>query len=127
MSRYTILLVLNAPFIVAGLINALVNFKLSKISRARFLFQILLWFTIFVGLASTESIYQWLFSNNLTTTEPLSLFDVIQITGIVMVFFIAMRTRAKVETLERHIQDLHQELSIQLSKYREGSHDKKKS
>lgn len=116
MSRYTILLILNTPFIIAGLLNAIVNFKLSKISRARLIFNIILWLAVFAGLASAQPIYQFLFSNNLTQTEPLSLFDVIQITGIVVVFFMANRARLKLEILERRVQDLHQELSIRLSK-----------
>jgi len=114
-SRYLILVILNAPFIIAGILNSLVNFKLNKLSRNRFVLQELLWLVLFAGLVLAKPIYQFLFSNNLTQTEPLSLFDVIQITGIVIVFFIASRSRTKLETLERRVQDLHQELSIRLS------------
>jgi hypothetical protein len=124
-SRYLILLLLTAPFIIAALVNALVSFKLSKISRARFTFQCILWTLVFIGLASLRPIYQFLFSNNLTHTEPLSLFDVMQITGIVIVFFIANRSRAKIELLERRVQDLHQELSIRLSADETKQPDKK--
>jgi len=115
MSRYLILLILTAPFILAALLNALVAYKLHKISRKRYLMQTLAWIIILAGISLANPIYGYLFSNNLTTTEPLSLFDVIQITGIVAVLFIANRARAKIETLERRLQDLHQELSIQLS------------
>lgn len=116
MSRYVILLILNTPFVIAGLINALVSYKMSRLSKRRFIFQVVLWLLVLLGLATAEPIYEFLFSNNLTNTEPLSLFDVIQITGIILVFFIANRSRAKLETLERRVQDLHQELSIKLSK-----------
>jgi hypothetical protein len=115
MSRYLILLLLNTPFIIAGLVNALVSYKLSKISKRRFMFQFVVCLVVFIGLASAKPIYEFLFSNNLTHTEPLSLFDVIQITGIIAIIFVAQRTRAKLETLERRVQDLHQELSIKLS------------
>jgi hypothetical protein len=100
---------------VAGIINALVNYKLSRISRRRFIFLTIIWLIIFVGLLSARSIYEFLFSNNLTKTEPLSLFDVMQITGIVILFFLVSRNSTKVETLERKVQDLHQELAIRLS------------
>ncbi len=116
MSRYVILLILNTPFIIGGLFNALVNYKLSKISKQRFIFQAFLWIFIFIGLAATQPIYEFLFSNNLTQTEPLSLFDVIQITGIVILFFLINRSRTKVDLLERRVQDLHQELSIRISR-----------
>ena len=62
-----------------------------------------------------EPIYSYLFSNQLTTTEPLSLFDVMLITGLIFTFYIANQAYSRADTLERRIQDLHQELSIRLS------------
>jgi hypothetical protein len=114
-SRYLILFILTAPFILAALLNTLVDYKMRKISRKKFWAQTILWVLILVGVASAEPIYSFLFSNNLTETEPLSLFDVIQISAIVMLLFISTRSRAKVELVERRLQDLHQELSIILS------------
>jgi hypothetical protein len=114
-SRYIILLILNGPFIVAGFVNALVSFKLRRMSRRRFALHAGFWLFILIGLATAQPIYQYLFSNKLTDTDSLSLFDVIQITGIVVICFLAVRTRTKVENLEKRVQDLHQELSIRLS------------
>ena len=74
-----------------------------------------LWIVVAIGLALAQPIYTWLFSNNLTQSEPLSLFDVVQITSIVIVFYISNQTRTKVEVLEKKVQDLHQELSIKFS------------
>jgi len=115
MSRYLLLILLNAPFIIAAIVSAIVGFKLGTIPRRRFFFRISLWVIVFVGLILAEPLYDYLFNHKLTDTEPLSLFDVVQITGIVVVFYIATRTRAKLDTLERRVQDLHQELSIRLS------------
>lgn len=115
MSRYLILLLLNLPFILLGFTNTLVSFKTGHSSRRRFLVQTLFWVIIFAGLAMAEPLYLYLFNRGLTDTESLSLFDVIQITGIVFVFYIANRSRNKLEVLEKRVQDLHQELSIQLS------------
>jgi hypothetical protein len=115
-SRYLILVLLNTPLIIAALLGALVDFKLGKLRRNKFIFQVTLWLLILSGLFFAKPIYLFLFSNDLTQTEPLSLFDVIQITGIITVLFMANRSRIKVETLERRVQDLHQELSIRLSK-----------
>jgi hypothetical protein len=123
-SRYTILLILNAPFVLAGFVNALVNFKLSRISKRHFVMQWALWLVVLAGLAGARPIYEFLFSNNLTVSEPLSLFDVIQITGIIIVIFMANRSRTKLDMLERRVQDLHQELSIRLSEERSQT-DKK--
>jgi hypothetical protein len=116
MSRYLILVLLNLPLIFAALLSALVDYKMGKLSGKSFVRQIVIWVVIFAGLACTKFIYEFLFTNKLTQTEPLSLFDVIQITGIIIVLFMANRTRLKLDILERRVQDLHQELSIRLSK-----------
>lgn len=115
MSRYLLLFLLNLPFILAGLLGAITQFKLGKTSKRRAIVQITLWFTILLGLAVAEPLYVWLYNHDFTDTEPLSLFDVIQITAIVITFYIANRTRAQLELTERRLNDLHQELSIKLS------------
>ena len=115
------MLLLNTPLVLASLLTALVDYKMGKYSRRKLIGQTVIWFIILTGLAAAQPIYQFLFSNKLTATEPLSLFDVIQITGIISVLFIANRARIKIETLDRRVQDLHQELSIRMS---EGSEPK---
>lgn len=115
MSRYLILLLLNLPFITLAILGAVTKYKLKHTTKKRFIAQILLWLVILAGLISAEPIYNWLFQNQLTQTEPLSLFDVIQITAIIVIFYLSNRSRTKIEKLEERIQDLHQELSIKLS------------
>jgi hypothetical protein len=107
---------LNLPFILAGLLGAITQYKLGKSSNNRLVAQLFLWVAILGGLIIAEPLYEWLYGQQLTQTEPLSLFDVIQITAIVFVFYIATRTRAKLEDVERRLNDLHQEISIRLSK-----------
>ena len=116
MSRYTILILLNIPIIVLGIISAVVAFKLNRTNRRQLIFRLFLWAAIFLGLMFAEPIYSFLFSHNLTQTEPLSLFDVIQITGIIFTLFLANRAFIKADLMERRFEDLHRELSIYLSK-----------
>ncbi len=95
--------------------NTVATYKLTRYSRKKFYLRVGLWLCVLAGIIFAKPIYEFLFSRNLTQTEPLSLFDVIQITGIIFVLFIATRSRSKIETLERRVQDLHQELSIRLA------------
>ena len=115
MSRYLILVLLNAPLILSAVLGSLVDYRMKKISFRKYLFRTAIWFVILAGLISAKYIYDFLFSTNKTATEPLSLFDVIQITGVIIVLFMANRSRIKIEALERRVNDLHQELSIRLS------------
>jgi hypothetical protein len=115
MSRYLLLLLLNLPFVTLAILSAITQYKLQRSTRKRMVVQITLWVLVVIGLALAQPFYDWLLTNEFTATEPLSLFDVVQITAIVIIFYIANRTRAKVEILEKRVQDLHQELSIKLS------------
>lgn len=116
MNRYIILILLNLPLIAIAILNATVAYKLKHTSKKRFIFRVLFWLGILAGLIFAQPIYEFLFSNNLTQTEPLSLFDVIQITAIIFSLFMVNQAYARVDRLEQRFQNLHQELSIMLSK-----------
>lgn len=116
MSRYLLLFLLNLPLTLAGLLSVITRYKLKKISKKRYIFQSILWFLIALGLGLIYPIYNFLYSHELTNTEPLSLFDVIQITAIILLFYLSSRTRQKLDNAEKRLNDLHQELSIKLSK-----------
>lgn len=116
MSRYLLLILLNLPFVAAGLVGAVTQYKLRKNSRRKFLFQIIAWVGIASSLCLAYPIYSWLFSNNLTETEPLSLFDVVQITAIVFLLYALNSLRTKTEVTEQRLRALHEELSIRMSK-----------
>lgn len=96
--------------------NALVAYKMGRTSRRRFIFRSLFWLLILAGLIFAEPIYKYLFSNNLTETEPLSLFDVIEITGIIVAMFVANQAYSRVDRLEHRVHTLQQEISITLSR-----------
>lgn len=115
MSRYALLVILNTPLIIIGILNTIVSYKMKNIGKRRFIFRLVLWIGIFAGLLFAEPIYNYLFTNNLTQTEPLSLFDVIQITAIISILFIANQANLRASILEKQVRDLHQELSIRLS------------
>lgn len=115
MSRYTLLLLLNLPFIAAAVLSQITRYKLGKSTKKRLQVQLFIWALILLGLVFAESLYNWLFSKGLTQTESLSLFDVVQITAIVMLFYIVNRFNQRIESLEHRLNDLHQELSIRLS------------
>ena len=115
MSRYLILLLLNLPLVLAAVFGTFVDYKLKKIRRRKLFVQLSIWSIILLGLISANSVYDFLFSRKLTQTEPLSLFDVIQITGIIVVLYMANRARIRVESLERRVTEMHKELSIILS------------
>jgi len=115
MSRYLILLLLNLPFISAAVLSALTQYKLGKSTRRKFSLQLFMWGLVVLGLILAEPIYNWLFNNNLTQTESLSLFDVVLFTAVVVCFYSINRSRARIDILTKQVQDLHRALSIKSS------------
>lgn len=115
MSRYFLLLLLNLPFIIAAIISQVTLYKLGKSTKKRLYVQLFIWVIILGGLIFAESFYEWLRVNKFTQTDSLSLFDVVQITAIVILIYVTNRSRQKLLVLETRLNDLHQELSIRLS------------
>ena len=115
MSRYLILVLLNAPLVLVAILNAMVSYKLKHISKKRLFLKLSFWISTFIVLILIEPIYNFLYSEGLTQTEALSLFDVILITASMFMFFLINKLYVKVDVNERRLNDLHQEISIRTS------------
>lgn len=116
MSRYLILVILNLPFVLAAIFSAYVNYRMGRLPRRKLVSQVIFWLLVLAGLSTAEPIYQWLFSHDLTQTEPLSLFDVVQITAIIIVIYGLSRLRLRVDALEEKLKLFNTEVSIELSR-----------
>lgn len=116
MDKYTLLLLLNVPFVLFGIIRAFVMHHEGLLQRLGLGIRLAFWIIILFGLIFTEEIYNFLFKNNLTDTNPLSLADVVLVTGILFCFSLCLRAYAKADALERRLSDLHEELSVLNSK-----------
>lgn len=115
MSRYLLLIILNAPLVIAGLIGALVEYKTRRISIFKWLGTTVIWLVIFGGIIGVQPALTFLHEHHKIRAHEMSLFDVLEITGIIYILFMANRSRIKTDRLEQRVQDLHQELSIRLS------------
>lgn len=113
--RYIILVLLNLPVIFIALINIITQYKMKKMSQARFRHQIVLWLIILIVLVCSFPIYNLTRGYEIFDSSELSLFDIVQTTGIVYLVYILNNQRRKIEQNEKILRDLHQELSIKLS------------
>lgn len=115
MDKYTILIILNAPFVIFGVIKAIGMYKEGIIGRIALLNRLIFWGLIFAGLLFAKNLYIFLFTKHLTDTTPLSLADVMLVTGLMFSLFLCIRLYAKIDILEKRFTALHEELSITLS------------
>lgn len=114
--RYLILVVLNLPIILLALMNIITQYKMKKVERRRFRFQVILWLIILTVLISSFPLYNYLTGKPPLDSSELSLFDIVQTTAIIYLIYIVNNQRRKIDQNERTVRDLHQELSILLSK-----------
>lgn len=113
--RYVILVLLNVPIILLALLNIITKYKMKHVSRSRFVKQLTLWLVILVILIGSFPIYNILVGRTVLDSIDLSIFDIVQTTAIVFLFYVVNDQRQKAEHAERRLRDLHQELSIKLS------------
>lgn len=114
--RYIILVLLNTPIILLALVNIITQYKLKKVSPGRFRHQLFIWLFVLVVLIGSFPVYNLLSSKSILDSSELSLFDIIQTTAIILLFYIVNSQRHQNELTTRRLRDLHQELSITLSK-----------
>lgn len=115
MDKYTILILLNAPFVLFGVIKAIGAFRKGNLSPASLLVRLGFWLCVAMGLVFAEEIYYFLVVRGLTDSTPLSIADVILVTGISFCLFLIIRLYSKIEAQERRLADLHEKISIKLS------------
>lgn len=116
--RYIVLVLLNVPIILLALVNIITQYKVKSVSTRRFRFQIFLWVVILIVLIGSFPFYNYTTGKPILDSSELSLFDIVQTTAIIYLFYIVNDHRRKIERSERITRDLHQEISIKLSKKR---------
>lgn len=114
--RYIILVLLNTPIILLAFLNLLTRYKLKSISTRRFRVQFAVWFVILLVLLGSYPVYNCLNARSFFDSQELSLFDIMQTTAIIFLLYLFNNIRQRAEMTERRLRELHQELSIKLSK-----------
>lgn len=114
--RYLILLLLNLPVILLALLNIVTRYKMKKLSRERFYKQLLLWLVVLVVIAGSFPVYNLIAGRPVLDSLDLSAFDIAQTTVIVFLLYAFNNLHQKLDQTERRLRDLHQEVSIRLSK-----------
>ncbi len=115
MDKYTLLVVLNLPFVVFGLFKAWTMYRGRVFNRFGLALRLCFWLAIAIGLIFDRAIYSFLLTHHLTDSVPLSITDVVLTTGIVFCLFLCMRIYTKLDMLERRFDELHERLSIRMS------------
>lgn len=112
MDKYTILLLLNLPFVLFGILKVVMLYRTKSLSRGGFIVRLVFWLIILGGLVFAHGLYNYLNSHGLTDSTPLSLADVVLTTGVTLCLTLSFRLYAKNDALEKRLSDLHEKLSV---------------
>lgn len=115
MDKYHLLVYLNAPFVIYGFIKAFSMYRKGTVKRFGLTLRLGFWLTIALGLLFAKELYAELARRGLTDTTPLSLADVVLVTGVIFCLFLIMRLYTKADMLERRVADLQERVSVELS------------
>lgn len=118
MSKYLILAIFNLPFVIFGIISAIARYKESSLGRFSLLARLVFWLTIGAGIVFAQPFYDYLVRNDLTNSDPLSLADVILVTGVNFCLFLTIRVYTRLDHTERRLSDFQEKVSIELSKHK---------
>jgi hypothetical protein len=120
MDKYTLLIILNLPFILFGVVRAAEMHHKKLISKVGLINRLVFWTLILAGLVLFEQIYEYLIMENLTDSAPLSIMEVMLVTAVIFLFSISLRLYSKTDELEKQLTDLHEKLSIMNSEKTNG-------
>ena len=112
MSKYLILILINLPLVIAGVLSTISAYKTKQVSRRRMRWSLLFWVFIFIGLMLIEPIYDILVRSNLTDSSPLSIFDIILLTMILFTLFLLKRSNEASMRLGHRMARLQENLAI---------------
>lgn len=114
--RYLVLVLLNTPIILVALINIVTQYKLRKVSASHLRHQLLTLFSMLIILIGSFPVYNLLSHKALFDSSELSSFDIVEITTIIWLLVIVNNQRQRLDQNEKRLRELHQALSIRLSK-----------
>jgi hypothetical protein len=111
-SKYAILILLNAPFVLYAIVKCIVYFKEGLYSRVQLGVRLLFWSASLALLLFAKPIYDFLRDKQLTDSAPLSIADVLLATACVLSFTLIVRLYARLEKTEKKLTDLNEALTL---------------
>jgi cytochrome bd-type quinol oxidase subunit 2 len=112
MSKYLLLVLINVPLLLIGIVGAITSYKTKRISQRRCAAEIIFWLSVGAGVVFVEPLYNSLIRHNLTDSPPMSLFDIVLLTVVLLCLILIKQTNEKTTQLQKKFSRLHENLVI---------------
>lgn len=111
-NKYAILVIVNLPLLLIGIVGAITNHKTGRTSRARMIVEIIFWLAIGVFLILLEPLYNTLIRHHLTNSAPMNIFDVGLLTLLILTLLVVKNINEKLSNLNRKISRMHESIVL---------------
>ena len=112
MSKYVLLVLINLPLLIIGVVSALTHYNTKRISKRRMIVEVAFWASIGIALVFAEPLYNALIENNLTDSQPMSLFDIALLTIVIFCLLLIKSSNERITQLHKKISRMHENLAI---------------
>ena len=119
MDKFLLLVIINIPIVLIGILGSVTNYKLSRISRKRAVIEVLLWLLVGLGLVLIQPAYNLLVQYQLTDSAPMSVFDIVLLTFVLLAALLLKSANEKISSLNRKLSQIHEHIVIKESTYDE--------
>lgn len=116
-SRFLILVLINLPVVLIGIIGAITSYKTSRTTKKRYITEVIGWVLVGVALVLIEPAYNLLLKSHLTSSDSMSIFDVVLLTLILLLGLLIIRANEKISLLNKKISRIHEHVAIKESEY----------
>lgn len=111
-SRFLILILINLPIVLIGTVGAIVAYKTKQTSKKRCLVEVISWIIVGFGLVMVEPAYNLLVKNNLTTSDSMSIFDIILLTLVLICGLFLVKSNEKISSINNKLSRIHEHIAM---------------
>ena len=111
-TKYWLLIIINIPLVLAGVVASITSYKTTRITRRRYVFEIIFWLLVGIGLILVEPAYNTLVAHSLTDSPPMSIFDVVMLSAVLFCLVIIKNDRQKIDLLGKKLSRLHENIVL---------------
>ena len=112
MNKYVLLVLINAPLIMFAILMAVTSYKTGRSTRRRCTVLVVFWLMVGIGMLFVEPLYDLLVRENLTASPPLSVFDILLLSGLIFQMLIMVQLYDKLNNLSRKVSRMHEGIAI---------------
>ena len=112
MNKYVLLFLLNSPLVVFAILMAVTSYKTGRSTKRRCTVLVVFWLLVGAGMLFVEPLYDLLVRENLTASPPLSVFDIILLSGLIFQLLIMVQLFDKLNNLSRKVSRMHEGIAI---------------